>query len=477
MEGHSTPCSTAAAEDEAIAHLLNRAAYGPTRELMEHVRCVGRAAWIEEQLHPADIDDPALMARLAAYPSLEMSTAELLASYPRPVQGMPRDPKTAPGRILTELNASFVTHAVHGRAQLEAVLVDFWHNHFNVFAADGPTRWTIMAYARDTIRPHVLGRFEDLLRATAESPAMLYYLDNYLSAAPGTRGRASGINENYARELMELHTLGVDGGYTQADVGEVARAFTGWTTTGERTGSVDFLFRPQWHDTGSKTVLGVQIGPGQIDEGYEVLHLLAQHPSTAQYIATRLVTRLVSDDPPADLVAAARDAFVRTDGDLREMVRTILTADAFYEPGHHGAKVKAPFEFVASALRALGADVSNGVAAARLVGQLGQPLLQCVPPTGWPDVTEEVVSVGGMLSRFDAAWRISSGAVQGARLDSGQWDYLTRGWRVINRLLVSILQRPASLPTRQALQQAALNGADPTILVALALASPEFQQQ
>lgn len=472
-----SPCRRTAAEDEAIAHLLNRAAYGPTRELMEEVRCAGRATWIEEQLHPDAIDDPGLDARLAVYPSLSMSTAELLANYPRPQPGMPRDPATAPGRVLAELNASLITRAAHGRAQLQAVLVDFWLNHFNVYAPDGPTRWTVTSYANETIRPHVMGRFEDLLRATAESPAMLYYLDNYLSSAPGTRGARSGINENYARELMELHTLGVEGGYTQADVDEVARVFTGWTITGEQTGSYDFVYRRQWHDTGAKTVLGVSIPQGQIDEGYAVLELLAHHPSAADYIATRLVRRLVGDDAPSELVGAARDTFARTDGDLRAVVRAILTADAFYAPQYRGAKVKAPFEFVASALRALGADVRNGVAAARLIGQLGQPPLQSVPPTGWGDVAEDVVSVGGMLGRFDAAYRIASGGVAGARIDATRWAYLGRGWRSVNRLLVSILQQPASIQTRHALEQSAASGANPTVLLALALSSPEFQQQ
>jgi uncharacterized protein (DUF1800 family) len=357
------------------------------------------------------------------------------------------------------------------------VLVDFWLNHFNVYAPDGPSRWTIIAYARDTVRPHVLGRFADLLRATAESPAMLYYLDNYLSSAPGTRGPRSGINENYARELMELHTLGVDGGYTQADVDEVASAFTGWTITNEQTGSIDFLYRSPWHDQRSKTVLGMTIEPGQIDQGYAVLDLLASHPSTADFIATKLVRRLVGDDAPPDLVAAARATFARSDGDLREVVRTILTAEAFYDPRYRGAKVKAPFEFVVAALRALGADVRDGIAAARLIGQLGQPLMQSVPPTGWSDAAEDVVSVGSMMSRFDAARRLASGAVAGVRVDRAQWNYLERRWRGVNRLLVSILQRAASLQTRHALEAAATSGADPIALVALALSSPEFQQQ
>jgi len=468
-----TTVARTASQRESIAHLLNRAAYGPTAELAEHVQCVGPTDWIEEQLHPDSIDDADLAARLAAYPSVAMSTAELLVRYPARKIGMMPDPTTAPGRILDDQNAALVTRAVHGRAQLEAVLTDFWLNHFNVLAPKGPTKWTIASYVRDTIRPHVLGRFEDLLRATAKSPAMLYYLDNYLNATDGDGG---GINENYGRELMELHTLGVDGGYTQDDVREVSRAFTGWSITPDESGAIDFVYHPTWHDTDPKTVLGVPIPRGQIAEGYRVLHLLAHHPSTANFIATELVRRLVSDDPPAALVSAARTAFIRTAGDLREVVRVILTADIFSDPRYYGAKAKSPLHFVASALRAVGADVKQGFAAAGLVAAIGQPLLQAVPPTGWSDRVEDVVSVGGMLSRFSAAQQLASNAVEGVDIDTHQWDYLKRGWRAVNRLLVAILQRPGTAATRHALERLVNEGAEPATVVALALSSPEFQQ-
>ena len=314
-------------------------------------------------------------------------------------------------------------------------------------------------------------------RASAESAAMLYYLDNYLNAAEGSRGPAKGINENYARELMELHTLGVDGGYEQDDVIAVARAFTGWTITRPQLGTIDFFYFSGWHDSEPKTVLDFPISPGGIEEGRQVIQLLASHPSTAEFIATKLVRRFVSDDPPMSLVTAERDTFLATDGDLRAVMRVILTADEFYDSRYRGAKVKTPFELVTSSLRAVDADVVAGVPAARLIRDLGQPILLAPPPTGWPELTDAVVSSGGMLSRFKAGYRIAAGRLEGVQVDVEAWEYLTASRRGPDRLLQQIVQRPVSIDTRLAVREARRQGADPVMLATLALACPEFQQQ
>src|SRR5438067_10638629 len=307
-----------------------------------------------------------------------MSIAELHKEYPRPPardksadpQMTPRalyerpPPEKRPIRIVAEMQAARLVRAIESEWQLEEVMVDFWFNHFNVHAAKGEVKWYLTSYERDVIRPHALGRFGELLRGTATHPAMLFYLDNWLSTRPNftvpfgaNRGRRAGLNENYARELMELHTLGVDGGYTQKDVTEVARAFTGCTIDRPRD-DARFVFRPLTHDRGEKTVLGTRLptGGGR-EDGERVLDLLLRHPSTATFIATKLVRRFVADEPPPALVERVAATFRRTEGDVKAMLRTILASPEFWAPEARGAKIKKPFEYVASGVRAVGGHV------------------------------------------------------------------------------------------------------------------------
>ena len=385
--------------------------------------------------------------------------------------------------------------AAYSERQLEEVLVDFWFNHFNVFAGKGPTRIHLTEYERDTIRPRVLGKFRDLLGAVAESPAMLFYLDNWQSAAPadaetmhaaGRRGKAvrrppmaqpqqqgrrRGINENYARELMELHTLGVDGGYTQRDVQEVARAFTGWTIDMPRQGG-GFKFEPRIHDNGDKIVLGVRIprGGGKKD-GEQVLDLLARHPSTARFIALKLARRFVADEPPATLIERAAARFQATDGDIREVVRTILTSPEFFAPSAYRAKVKTPFEFVVSAVRASGADVRDGQALVQGVRQLGMPLYMCQPPTGYSDKADAWVNTGALLNRMNFALSLASGG-RSARIARGSRSDMSvpvTEQRIAAEVLASDLS-PATLRT-------VAKAATEPQKVALLLGSPDFQKR
>ena len=372
-----------------------------------------------------------------------------------------------------ELVSARVARAVASERQLQEVMTDFWENHFSVFAGkNGVMRHMLVSYDRDVIRPRALGSFRELLGAVAKSPAMLVYLDNALSVAdsgrptlaangrmrpngagrggtmprrrpiggnvlpgggprampgapaPGARPdampqaqqRRRGLNENYARELLELHTLGVDGGYTQQDVIEVARAFTGWTTEGPRRGG-DFVFRPQAHDAGDKTVLGHRLRAGRgIEDGEQVLDLLARHPATARFIATKLARRFVSDDPPEALVARAAETFRRTDGDIREVVRTIVTSPEFFSRAAWRAKVKSPFETVVSAARALGAEPDPTPRTAQAIARLGQPVFGRQAPDGWPETGGEWMNTGAILGRINFGLAVAADRLPGARL-------------------------------------------------------------
>jgi uncharacterized protein (DUF1800 family) len=382
-------------------------------------------------------------------------------------------------------------------------MVDFWFNHFNVFAQKGEVRWYVAPYERDVIRPHVLGRFRDLVRATARHPAMLFYLDNWLSTAPGSTaagdpnaGRRGGLNENYARELMELHTLGVDGGYTQKDVTEVARAFTGWTIDRPRD-DAHFVFRPRLHDTGEKVVLGQRIprGGGQ-DDGERVIDLLTRHPSTARFIATKLVCRFVSDEPPPALVERVAAAYRETDGDIRAMLRTVFWSPEFYAPENQRAKIKKPFEFVVSAARVMGGTVGveGGFELARATAEIGEPLYEAQPPTGYADRAEAWVNTGALLARMNFALGLAQRRLPGVQVDvaalvAGE-DRVNPG-AVLDRLLVRLLNGQATAATRAVLTTQL---ADPQIrrqtaddrgpantdiekLAALVIGSPEFQRR
>jgi uncharacterized protein (DUF1800 family) len=428
--------TTPAPTDAAITHLLNRVAYGPRPGDVERVRALGLDRYIDEQLHPERIADRAIQPRLAGLTTTALSAKEIAERFERPALEARRDRQKQTGttattpadpaargplrqqanQLVAELAEAKVLRAIYSERQLLEVLTDVWFNHFNVDARKNRERFLLTVYERDTIRPHVLGRFRDLLEATARDPAMLVYLDNWMSADPNApaRFRAApagkrprGINENYARELMELHTLGVDGGYTQKDVTEVARAFTGWTIENPRRGS-GFRFDARMHDGGAKIVLGHKIaaGGGESD-GERVLDILAAHPSTARFIAFKLARRLVGDEPPPALVERAAARFRTTNGDLREVTRTILTSPEFLSPDAFHSKVKTPFEFVVSALRATAADVTDARPIVRQLRDLGMPLYQCQPPTGYADTADAWVNTGALVSRLNYALKLA----------------------------------------------------------------------
>jgi uncharacterized protein (DUF1800 family) len=314
------------------------------------------------------------------------------------------------------------------------VLADFWFNHFNVFLDKGADRFLVTAYERDAIRPHVLGKFRDLLEATAKSPAMLFYLDNWQSVGPNApQGRGAGnrqrrgLNENYGRELMELHTLGVDGGYTQKDVTEVARCFTGWTIQQPQRGG-PFTFNARIHDNGEKTVLGVKIpAGGGIEDGEKVLDILAHHPSTAHFISKKLAIRFVADDPPASLVDRMAQTFLKTDGDLREVMRTMLASKEFWSRGAYRSKMKSPLEMVASAVRAVNGDVDFATALGNQVAQLGEPLYRKVEPTGYSNSGKEWLNSAGLVARMNFALQLADNKVPGVKVAAAQDEGIPLG--------------------------------------------------
>src|SRR5262245_62583968 len=363
--------SASLSHEQRVIHFLNRTSFGPTLVEVERVKRLGMRAYLDEQLDPEKIADGSAEEKVAALKSMRLSTRELLELYPQPKQAakqatmMPMEMQ-GPRQVILELQLARLLRAVYSQRQLFEVMVDFWSNHFNIFAAKGADRWLTTPYDRDTIRPNALGRFRDLLRATAESPAMLFYLDNWLSASPNSvaprfapNDRRRGINENYARELLELHTLGVDGGYTQKDVQEVARCFTGWTIRQPR-GEGGFQFEPRIHDPGEKIVLDHRIpAGGGMEDGLTVLDLLAHHPSTARFISLKLARRFVADQPPSSIVTQATEAFRQSDGDIPTVLRAIFEAPEFFAPETFQAKVKMPLEYVASALRSTGTDTRN----------------------------------------------------------------------------------------------------------------------
>ncbi|MGC1653775.1 MAG: DUF1800 domain-containing protein [Candidatus Sulfotelmatobacter sp.] len=345
-----------------------------------------------------------------------------------------------PGGVVTgELAQAKILRAVYSQRQLEEVVTDFWCNHFNVFVGKGLDHLMLTSYERDVIRPHALGKFEDLLVSTAKSPAMLFYLDNWLSVGPNSaqglgipahpgpywhpplrRGkRTSGLNENYGRELMELHTLSVNGGYSQRDVTEVAKVFTGWTIDKPAEGG-GFEFNPRMHEPGPKFVLGRRIKPKSEGEGLEVLHLLATSPQTAHFISLKLAERFVSDDPPPALVDRMTKTFLKKKGDIREVLNALFHSPEFWDDTAYRAKVKTPLEFVASAIRATGAEIDD---AQPLVGQLnrmGMPLYGAQPPTGYSMKAETWVSSSALLNRMNFALALTGDKIKGVRVDTAQ---------------------------------------------------------
>jgi len=406
---------------------------------------------------------------------------------PAAVAGLPELQREAlaarqpPMFVNQELIDSRMYRALYSNRQLEEVLVDFWLNHFNVFNGKGQGRMLLTSYERDAIRPYALGRFRDLLLATARHPAMLFYLDNWQSQAPRddlaappfpANVRRPGLNENYGRELMELHTLGVDGGYTQDDVIAVARAFTGWTIY-DVNKIAEFQFNPAFHDRKEKIVLGhtIPAGGGEQD-GIQVIDILARHPSTARFISKKLAQRFVADAPPQSLVDRMAATFTATGGDLRAVVDTMLTSREFLSEGAWQAKLKSPLEMVLSAVRVLGADVTDPMALAQRIADLGQPLYGKAEPTGYSTTSDAWSNSAGFLGRINFAGALAAGQIAGVKVDLA---HVSSNGEAAARRLLGAAVSPATL---KLLENGAKGTAlSPASITALVLASPDFQRR
>jgi uncharacterized protein (DUF1800 family) len=493
-------------DDATLRHVLSRLTFGVRPGDVDRLRAVGYDVWLDQQLHPERVADRATDARLATLETLTLDSRTIVQDWERPAREERRarkadpasgadagtgdagdPPQETPGpaqqryrQVIGDLEQAKLLRAVYSERQLQEVLVDVWFNHFNVFAGKGATRDYLTEYERDVIRPRVFGRFRDLLGATAASPAMLFYLDNWQNVDPAAGSRLGarrrrlprpadapappprGLNENYARELMELHTLGVDGGYTQQDVVEVARAFTGWTMR-PREGS-GFVFAPLLHVSGPKLVLGHRIDAGGRRDGEQVLDILAAHPSTARHIATMLVTRFVSDAPPPALVDRVARRFLDTGGDLREVTRAVLTSPEFLDAANRGAKVKTPFEFVASALRASGADVTMPLPLVRTLREMGMPPYFCQPPTGYATDAATWLSPGALVDRMNFAAALGANRVRGTHVPS----------LAARETFVDAAVGDTPTP---ATARAIADATTPAALVAATLGAPDFQHR
>jgi uncharacterized protein (DUF1800 family) len=381
--------------------------------------------------------------------------------------------------VAYDLLDSKMLRAVESTRQLAEELDDFWFNHFNVFYEKGSDRFLIPQYEREAIRPHVLGQFRDLLEATAKSPAMLFFLDNFESVRPDIdandkkRKVKRGLNENYGRELMELHTLGVNGGYTQKDVTEVARSFTGWGIQEPRKGG-GFFYNDKLHDKGEKIVLGHVIAAGGgIDDGEQVLDILARHPSTAHFISKELAQHFVADNPPESLVNRMAQTFRSTNGSIREVMKTVLNSKEFWSEGAYRAKLKSPFEMVASSARALDAHVIDGWALANQVGTLGEPLYRKLEPTGYSNLSSEWVNSAALLGRMNFALQLAQNHVESVKVD------VSRFGDDPSAVAKMLMFRAMSPQTREAIDKALEDKKqkNPAMVAALVIGSPDFQKR
>ncbi|MDQ6786880.1 MAG: DUF1800 domain-containing protein [Acidobacteriota bacterium] len=437
-----------------------------------------------------------------------------------------------PQQISQQLSASRIMRAVYSERQLNEQMVDFWTNHFNVYSGKAATRWFLPEYDRDVIRPNAMGNFKDLLLATAKSPAMLFYLDNFQSISPKAQtnnNRAGGqrlqqmmrngnlnpqmrqrikdrygvndaqldermkqmranpqanqnkqkkqqrgINENYAREIMELHTLGVDGGYTLKDIQEIARCFTGWTIFDPRgyrkfQGNDDadnkridrlsrlagvpdglesgaFYFNERFHDGGEKIVLGQKINEGGMKDGLKVIDILVNHPSTAKFIARKLAVKFVSDNPSDALVQRVADAFHNSKGDIKTTLRALFTDKEFFAPENYRAKIKTPFELTVSAIRAVGAD-TNGGAVQALLAKMGEPLYGYITPNGYPDMAEDWVNTGALLERMNYAVALASNRIPGTRVNLSRFEGKNKQ-EILDKAIATVLGGEVAPNTR-----------------------------
>jgi len=557
-------------EEQKILHVLNRLGFGARPGDVEKVRSLGLQRYIDKQLDAASIPDQVAESKVANLEIFKMSTAEVFEKYPNPgallrmLEGNRNNNQAANNEEMTDaqrrerqqklreyyvkydlrpatqlvpqITANRVLRAVYSERQLQEVMVDFWQNHFNVFAGKAAVRWYIPSYERDVLRKNALGNFRDLVVGTAQHPAMLFYLDNFENVSPSAnlnpRGNGNtqlqrvlrngnltteqrerikqrtgatdaqidariremrenpnqmpaqqqrrGLNENYARELMELHTLGVDGGYTQQDIIEVAKAFTGWTIADPRgyrsaaareikgqenrqlqriqrlagvpddIESGEFYFNERLHEKGSKTVLGQKISEGGMKDGLKVIDLLVAHPSTARFIAKKLAIKFVSDNPSEALVGRVAKAFQDSKGDIRSTLKALFGDPEFFAPENYRAKIKTPFELAISAIRTIGADTTANPALVAMLNKLGEVPYGYQAPTGYPDTAEDWVNTGALLERLNFSVALASSRIPGTRADLKRFESASKT-AILEKTIAVVLDNEISPATKQTL--------------------------
>ncbi len=565
-------------EEQKILHVLNRLGFGARPGDVEKVKKIGLQKYVDQQINSASIDDSVAENRVTNLDIFDMTTAELFAKYPNPgallqqLEGRNRNnptnaqsnantpPRQDPnamtqaeqrerrkkitelyrkydlkpaGQIVPQIVANRVLRAVYSERQLQEVMVDFWQNHFNVFAGKAAVRWYIPSYERDVLRKNALGNFKDLVIGTAQHPAMLFYLDNFESVSPNAQTTANnpsaqrlqrlmrnggqitpqmrerirqqtgatdaqidqrindmranpqtgqqrqrrGINENYARELMELHTLGVDGGYTQKDIIEVAKCFTGWTIADPRgyrraaaatikgtedrrfdrlqrqlgvpedVESGEFYFNSRFHEVGAKTVLGQKIDEGGVKDGLKVIDILVDQPATARYIARKLAVKFVNDNPSEALVGRVADAFRKSRGDIKITLKALFGDKEFFAPENYRAKIKSPFELAVSSIRTLGAETNASPSLLAMLNKLGEVPYGYQAPTGYPDTAEDWVNTGALLERLNFAVAIASNRIPGTRVDLKGYEGKDKT-QMLDRAVAEILDGEITATTK-----------------------------
>lgn len=569
-------------EEQKILHVLNRLGFGARPGEVEKVKAIGLQKYIDQQLNPVSINDAVAESKIKGLDVFGMTTAELFAKYPNPgallqqLEGReranqpntqnpnnatPQDPNQMTEaqqrerrekiqelyrkydlrpaqQIVPQIISNRVLRAVYSERQLQEVMVDFWQNHFNVFAGKAAVRWYIPSYERDVLRKNALGNFKDLVVGTAQHPAMLFYLDNFESVSPNAQPQGNGqqaqrlqqilrnggqlprqmrenlkrqygvndaqldqrlkemranpqqaaqpqrqrrgINENYARELMELHTLGVDGGYTQKDIIEVAKCFTGWTIADARgyrraaaatiQGTEDmrlarlqrqagvpddiesgaFFFNPRSHDNDGKTVLGQKVNEGGVRDGLKVIDILVTHPNTARHIAQKLAVKFVNDKPSEGLVKRVAEAFQKSKGDIKTTLKALFGDKEFFAPENYRAKIKSPFELAVSSIRTLGGDTNASGAFAAMLNKLGEVPYNYQAPTGYPDTAEDWVNTGALLERMNFAIAVASNRIPGTRVDLKQFESKDKS-QILDKAIAEILDGEISPTTKATL--------------------------
>ncbi|MCC7475204.1 MAG: DUF1800 domain-containing protein [Pirellulales bacterium] len=445
---------------QSAQHVLTRLAFGPRPGQITEVDRLGWQKWVERQLDPTTIDDEAIASRIAREcPSLLLDISKLQEMDVKGVKQVAKE------QIKSELKSAVLLRAVYSERQFQEVIVDFWRNHFNVDVNKVPFLAT--HYEEHVLRQHAFGKFDDFLLATARHPAMLVYLDNHVS-------NKNGLNENYARELMELHTLGVDNGYTQDDVIALARVLTGWTC-GWRDGEYRQFFNSRAHDSTPVTLLGEKVENRDEAAGEATIQRLARHPNTAKFISTKLCRYLVNDHPSEELVDYVAGVFRESNGDLPAVYRAIILSPQFTNAANFRAKVKTPIEFTVSALRSVAADIESPQRTLRQIALMGQPIYECLEPTGYSDQREAWLDPGVMVYRWNFSIQMVSGRLEGV---SGGEHFVQpvldspanqRARMVMKLLLPGVRDRK--------LEEALLFTNDPRILTAYVLGSPAFQQQ